>query len=57
MFLKGENMGILLNVLDGTIYTVRNCTLAKVNIKQQGPKNVAPFHLLLILENKNGYEM
>ena len=56
MFLKGENMGILLNVLDGTIYTVRNCTLAKVNIKQQGPKNVAPFHLLHIFENPNGFE-
>ena len=29
----------------------------KVNIKYQGPKEVAPFHLLLMFENLNGFEM
>ena len=30
---------------------------AKVNIKCQGLKDMAPFHLLLIFENPNGFEM
>ena len=35
-----------------------NCTAkVKVNIKYQGLKDVAPIHLLLILENPNGFEM
>ena len=29
----------------------------KVNIKYQGPKDVAQFYLLLIFENPNGFEM
>ena len=29
----------------------------KVNIKYQGPKDMALFHLLLIFENPNGFEM
>ena len=29
----------------------------KVNIKYQGPKDMAPFHLLLIFENPNGFAM
>ena len=29
---------------------------AKVNNKYQGPKDVAPFHLLLLFENSNGFK-
>ena len=31
--------------------------ILKVNIKYQGLKDVAPIHLLLILENPNGFKM
>ena len=30
---------------------------AKVNIKYQGPNDVAPIHLLLIFGNPNGFEV
>ena len=29
--------------------------LSKVNIKYHGPKIVAPFHLLLVFENPDGF--
>ena len=31
--------------------------LIKVNNKYQGPKDMAPFHLLLLFKNPNGFEI
>ena len=40
-----------------SIISLMLCFSAKVNSKYQGPKDKAPFHLLLIFENPNGFEM
>ena len=54
---------ILLVLLEFTALVViqfenaKKSKIAKVNIKYQGPKDMAPFHLLLIFENPNGFEM
>ena len=37
-------------------YSLKDAS-AKVNIKYQGPKGVAQFHLFLMFENPNDFEM